>query len=178
VDEQRRVRLGERVEQVAAAVEPAVRGQRLAGDRDAREAVADQPGDRPRAGIGRVQRHRGERGQPAAGPVDGVGDALVVGIEQRRCLIRGQRLDPDRRRQRDDGAVDRYLVQRGDPGFHPLRGEIERERLLVLDAHQVAVQAGRLRAPPHRLDERVRPQVLMKIDAHAGNGGESFNMPL
>jgi hypothetical protein len=159
----------ERLEQRGAAVEARRRGQRLAGKRQADEALVEPAGDIGSAGVLRVQAGGRERAQPASGALGDLRDAVVVGVEQRPRLRLGQRLDADGGRDRDDRDVDPAGVERLDPAGGVVVGGADRTARLVGEIERRrAVAAGDARRPcarGERCEELLRPQVLVQIDA-------------
>ncbi len=111
---------------------------------------------------------------PAAELGGEVVEALVVGLDQLQRLLAGERLDPERGRERDQRPVHPVLGQRrgaaGDVGGVEgedavgLGGDAEGPPLAAADQHR------RLGAPRERLDQRLAEQVLVDVD---GGGTDS-----
>jgi hypothetical protein len=93
----------------------------------------------------------------------------VPGVDQRLRFAARQRLDPERARQAQQGAVDAVGPQRLRAGRGVLRAEVERRlRLAGQPQHPTgaaAVQGGRLGAAREGRDERLGPEVLVDVDA-------------
>ena len=105
MDEERRVASLEHLEHRAQVLIAGRSGERVGRHARAGEAVVEEAGEP--GGVGRVQPHRGPRGERCR---EG-GDAVVVGGEQRLRLARRQRLDAERDRRRDQHAIDAVGVR-------------------------------------------------------------------
>ena len=96
-------------------------GERGRGQGDADAAAVEGGVDVGRVGLRPGERHRAPAGELRRQRLD----ALVVGLDQRRRLLRGQRLDPERGRERDQRPVDPVGGEVGAPqlGVGRLEGE-------------------------------------------------------
>src|SRR5581483_6205791 len=93
--------------------------------------------------------------------------AFVIGVDERPRLARRQKMDAERRLERDNSALDAGAIEGCKPRAQPMGGEIDREA--ALDRRQdIAAKEGRRRPSGEQGDEAVRPQVLVEVDDRGG----------
>ena len=153
-------------------------GQRLAGQRGTHEPAVERRLDGSRAGVRAGQRSCRPARQPAVRPLDQVAQALVVGADQLQRLGLGQRLDAERRRERDHGPIDAGLIECRQPAVLPVPGEVDGARRLVRHVQHRGVAVGfqvrRGAAGAQLVHQRARPEVLVDVGSHLR--GETINM--
>jgi len=102
----------------------------------------------------------------------------VVGADQLQRLGLGERLDAERRRERDHGPIDACLIERRQPAVQPVPGEVDGTRRLVRHVQHrnvaIALQVRRRAACAQRVHQRARPEVLVDVGSHLR--GETINM--
>jgi hypothetical protein len=142
--------------------------ERVGGDARADEAAIEQAGKR--FGVRLRQPDR----RPCAEPRRQLGDARMVGVEERRRLVRGEGLDAQRRRRRDERSVDVVRVQQGGATVGVVVARIHRPLALAVDAQRPAVAAPddhrRSPAARERGEQCFGPEVLVDVDR--GHSGE------
>jgi hypothetical protein len=116
--------------------------------------------------------------QPAVRLLDQVGQAVVVGADQLQRLRLRQRLDAERRGQRDHGPLDARRIERRQPAVQPVPGEVDGPRRLVRHVQHrrvaVGLQVRRRAAGAQRVHQRARPEVLVDVGSHLH--GETINI--
>ena len=145
MDEQRRVAAFERLEHRAETLEAGRAAERVGRDAGAGEPPVEQPRERRRVGLGEADRGPGaERGRQ-------LGDAVVVGGEQRLGLGGGERLDARAGRRGHQRAVEAVGAHERRAPLGVVVGEVERRLRLAAQAQRPAVGAAheprRLAAP-------------------------------
>ena len=165
------------------------RGGRAAARRGARASRAPRPGARSRSGRraprprrrprrtprraeprqrGQVRVGQADRG-PGAEPGGQLGDALVVGGEQRLGLGGGERLDPERGGGGHQRAVDAVGRQRAPRACRDRdrrgRAESRARRGPERPAVAMADEARRLAAPRQLPEQRLGPEMLVDVDS-------------
>jgi hypothetical protein len=158
MDEQRQVPVFEQVEQGGAAGEPVGVRQRGGGELEAGEALAEGLGGR--VGVDRAD----VRGGPGAERRGQRGGALVVGVQQRTGLVRRQRLDAERRGQRDERAAEAVGAGQLRAGRDVVVLGVDREGRLTVEIESPLFEVRRSGAGAERGEERLGPEVLVDVD--------------
>ena len=137
MDEQRRAAALQHLQHRAEALEAGRPAERVGRHARARESPVEEP--RQRRGIGVGQPDRGPRAEPGGQR----GDPVVVGGEQRLGLAGRERLDAERRRERDERAVDAVGVHERRAPLGVVVREVERRLGLAVQAQRSSPVARR-----------------------------------
>ena len=140
----------------ADAVQRLRAGERLGGQAQAGRA-GDRAAHRPRPA------RRGERDRaPRANGVAELEHTLVEGVEQRLRLARGQRLDAERGRGRDEHALEPVGAARSARAAGVVGGEVERRRRL----------AGQLERPAAVVAAQPRAARVRRASSRSSGSGQ------
>jgi hypothetical protein len=90
----------------------------------------------------------------------------VPGVDERARLPSRQRLDPERGREADAGEPDPCLAVLLDAPADLVVARPDLVRRRPLGDQLPVTEVRRARAASERLEERLRPQVLMQVDRH------------
>jgi hypothetical protein len=164
VHEQRQPQRCDALQHGSERLEPVRRCDRAGRNRDAGAPPRRQRVDV--SGIGRVERKRAPRRELRRQRLH----PFEVRVDQLESLVPGQRLDPDRARDRDQREVEPVVADELRATSRSLRRQVDHVRLLgraVEHAHAFALADQRKRrAGREPVDERLGPDVLMDVDSH------------